>query len=562
MSANPPFRLASVAEPGPTLRAFSVRHPDLVRRVMSAVFFCGIGLLYLSFPTKNYYWDGISFASAIENSTRFNSSLIHPHHLLYNAFGFVIYRFTGLLGFRFRAIEVLQFTNCILSLCCAVLLARFLQRALQSYFITVVLTAAFSFSSTWWKYSTDADSYVLSVLFLLFALNLLLASGKVRSVPLAFAHVAGMCFHQLAVFFFPAVIVGIFLQKISLRERVRIAVQYTVLASSMILALNYLCFHLSTGSFGIPDFWRWLTLYVQGPDAYSFSFDLLNNFRFTLRGAIRLFFEGRLKWIRGLVTVPVVLLIALLAGIVFTLGLRFIRGIAAIKRPLNIAGAIDREFRPLFYVCGVWSITYLGFLFFWYPYFTPYRLFYLPAVICLLGVWLVQKQRHNPALPMTVLLLVAGMTISNFVFFVLPMTHSEKYPPLAFALQMNESWSPKTTVYFATSNADNQLVRYFSPSTTWKKLAAGDEQSIENELQQSYQYGGTTWLETSAIDELEHSSAGTAWLSTHAARVNCRKELIDGQYRLKFVQIFPIDVDVNLLADCRPELHVAKDSFK
>src|SRR5215510_11376308 len=228
MSAYPPFRLASVADLGPTLVAFSVRHPDLVRRVMNAAFFCGLGLLYFSFPTKNYYWDGISFASAIESSTRFNSTLIHPHHLLYNAFGFVVYQLSGWLGFHYRAVEILQFTNCILSVCCAVLLARFLQRALRSYLITVVLVAAFSFSSTWWKYSTDADSYVLSVLFLLIALNSLLGSEKVRSVPLAFAHVGSMCFHQLAVFFFPAVIVGICIQRTSLRERVRIAVQYTV----------------------------------------------------------------------------------------------------------------------------------------------------------------------------------------------------------------------------------------------------------------------------------------------------------------------------------------------
>src|SRR5215510_14886149 len=233
MSANPPFRLASVAELGPILLAFSVRHTDLLRRVMSAVLFCGTGLLYLSFPTKNYYWDGISFASAIESSTRFNSTLIHPHHLLYNAFGFVVYRLSAWLGFHYRAVEILQFTNCILSVCCAVLLARFVQRALRSYFITVVLVATFSFSSTWWKYSTDADSYVISVLFLLLALNLLLGSGRVRSIPLALAHVASMCFHQLAVFFFPAVIVGILLQKTGLRERVRIAVQYTVLTSSL-----------------------------------------------------------------------------------------------------------------------------------------------------------------------------------------------------------------------------------------------------------------------------------------------------------------------------------------
>lgn len=552
MSAYPPFRLASVAELGPTLVAFPVRHPVLVRRVVSAMLFSGIGLVYLSFTTKNYYWDGISFASAIEGSTTFNSTLIHPHHLLYNVFGFVLYRVSTWLGFQLRAVEVLQYANCIFSVCCAVVLARLLQRALQSYWVTAILVAAFSFSSTWWKYSIDADAYVLSLLFLLITFNLLVGTERVRIVPLALAHVAAMCFHQLAVFFFPVVITGILLRQISLRERLRLAVQYTVLASVLILGLNYLCFHLSTGNSGMIEFWRWMTLYVQGPDAYSFSFDLLNNLRFTLRGGVRLFFEGRLKWIAGLVTIPVMILIGLLAGIVLLLIFRFVKAIVSLRWPLNVFGEIDPTLRPLTYICGVWLITYLGFLFFWYPYFTPYRLFYLPAVICLLGIWLVQKQRRSSS----ILLLVAGMAISNFVFFILPMTHSEKYPPLAFALQMNESWSANTTIFFASSNADNQLVRYFSPSTTWKQLASGDEQSIENELLQTQEDGGTTWLETSAIDQLELSPAGTAWLSTHAAPANCRKELIDSRYRLKFVQVFPVDVAVNL------ELHVAKDSFK
>lgn len=561
MSANPPFRLASVAELGPNLVAFSVRHPALVRRVVSSLVFCGLALVYISFPTKNYYWDGISFASAIESSARFNSTLIHPHHLLYNAFGFMLYRLTGLLGFHFRAIEVLQFTNCISSVICAVLLARLLQRALQSYLVTAIAVAAFSFSSTWWKYSTDADSYVLSVLFLLVTLNLLLASERVKSVPLALAHVAAMCFHQLAVLFFPAIIIGIFLQKTSLSERVRLAVKYTVLASSTILAINYLCFHLSTGGVGLVEFWRWLTLYVQGPEAYSFNFDLVNNLRFTLRGAVRLFFEGRLNWIKGLLTIPVLVLISLLVGIVLTLGLRFIKALVARRRPVNLFRELHPDLRPLAYTCGLWLITYLVFLFFWYPYFTPYRLFYLPAVICLFGIWLLQKHGRDSAVPISALLLVAGMAISNFVFFILPMSHSDKYPPLAFAIEMDESWSANTTVLFASSNADNELVRYFSPTTTWKKVTSDYEQSIESELQRAYLHGGTVWIETSAIDRIELSHEGSTWLSNHA-RLNCRKELNDGGYRLKFVEVFPVDLGVSLPADCSPEAYAPKNPLK
>lgn len=72
----------------------------------------GVLLVYLSFPTRSYYWDGIDFALAIENSRGLSASLIHPHYTL------------------------------------------------RSAHLSLVLTALFSFSATWWKYSTDADSYV------------------------------------------------------------------------------------------------------------------------------------------------------------------------------------------------------------------------------------------------------------------------------------------------------------------------------------------------------------------------------------------------------------------
>jgi hypothetical protein len=41
-------------------------------------------LVYLLFPTKNYYWDGIFFARVIEDASTLNPSLLHPNHLAGN----------------------------------------------------------------------------------------------------------------------------------------------------------------------------------------------------------------------------------------------------------------------------------------------------------------------------------------------------------------------------------------------------------------------------------------------------------------------------------------------
>ena len=46
--------------------------------------FALIFLIYIVFPTKHYYNDGIFFAHVIENSTSLNAALFYPNHLFYN----------------------------------------------------------------------------------------------------------------------------------------------------------------------------------------------------------------------------------------------------------------------------------------------------------------------------------------------------------------------------------------------------------------------------------------------------------------------------------------------
>ena len=81
--------------------------------------FIAIALIYLLFPTRNYYWDGIIFAQSIEDATSLNSSLVHPNHLIYNYAGYIFFKLLRSLGAEIRALTALQILSSILGAACA-----------------------------------------------------------------------------------------------------------------------------------------------------------------------------------------------------------------------------------------------------------------------------------------------------------------------------------------------------------------------------------------------------------------------------------------------------------
>jgi hypothetical protein len=248
-----------------------------------------------------------------------------------------------------------------------------------------------------------------------------------------------------------------------------------------------------------------------------------------------LFFEGRINWLQGLLSVPVIILVGVLIAIVLTLLVQVAIELRRIElRTLRLRSFLQyHRFKSLIYFCSGWILVYLIFLAFWYPYFTPYRLFYLPPILCLIAVVLLQSIEARRK---TLALLVAGMALSNFLFFIYPMVHSKNYPPLEFALKLNNAWQPGSLVFYSRSDADNQLVRYFNPATQWEALKTTD--AIESYLENAYQDGKSAWLETSAIDQVRATTEGKNWLVSHT-REQCSQRLVNNSFRIEFVQLFP-----------------------
>lgn len=188
-------------------------------------------------------------------------------------------------------------------------------------------------------------------------------------------------------------------------------------------------------------------------------------------------------------------------------------------------------------VSTVWVLIYVVFHFVWLPQNTFYRLFYLPALIILPGLFAWSRYPHGAYKPSYRLAtLTIAMGLANFLFFIFPYSHPEKFPPTRFALEMNDQLSGRTIVYYDLENSDNNLVRYFAPTTRWIQLK--EPNTLMHDLNGLSSQGWTVWLETTAIDRVSSTPQGIEWLKMHE-RPNSRRAVEDKAFRIEFVQVRP-----------------------
>lgn len=495
-----------------------------------------VGAIYLAFPTKAYFFDGIDFAYTIEQAPRLQASLTHPNHLIYNLVGWMFYRLMLGLGLDIRAVSALQILNSVLSVLSAYVLLKVLKSTLRSTYICYCLTLLFAFSATWWKYSTDADAYIPGVLFLLISFYLALPTRKSQPLLVALTYSIGLCFHQIAIVFFPVLVAAIFLQhrEHARRQQIINAAVFGVAATLITLAAYAISFCFLTGSFHLASFIHWAMSYA--PDE-SFGFHALNNLGFSIRGHFRLFFGGRLNASSGLLSPLVVALFVILLIAFLLLAIRIIRNFR--KPDLRWLDPLRKDpvRRTIAVLCLLWISVYLVFLFFLLAHHTYYRLFYLPALIILLGLVLDSYDFvMRIARKYRLALFVAVLSLANFLTLIFPYSRTEKYPPVAFALEMNKVWEPGSVVYYGLPNADQSLVRYFNPGTSWKQLKIMDLTALDAELKDAKLRGRSVWLETTAIAQLRATPASSEWLHKHELKNNSRS-LISKAHHIRFVQI-------------------------
>lgn len=484
-------------------------------RVAASIFVAAL-TLYLAVPTKDFYWDGTGFALVLDHPGWFG--VIGPNHPIYIGFGRIVHLLVRMVVPALGGLRLLQSLNSVLGAVSVAVVYWIAGELFEDTFDAALAAGLFAVSATWWKFATDANAYIPSVLLLLIAGRLLLPGRTARPVVVALVHTCAMLFHELAVMFCVVAAVGIYLQsRDDRRAAMRNVLVYLAVAFLFSSAAYYTCFYIATGQAGLARYLRWITWHT--PDS-GFSVAVARNVWLTFRGTIRLAVGGRVgAFHSGPLELGVLaLLLALGMGFVWQADPRH-----------------DREAPPGSAAVLMWSwiATYAGFLLFWMPQNTFYRLFYLPPLVLLASTGLKRLGGRR-----TMFAAVALLGAWNYLFYIRPHSLTENNTVLRAALALQRVWKPGTWVYQGSFNADNWTVFCFNPQVMFKGLERAGLNETSMELKSFAEAGHETWIDQSGVDLLQSDHVGRQWLANHT-RPGFGRDFSDSKHRVSFERLFP-----------------------
>ena len=492
-----------------------------------------VATLYFLFPTKNYYWDGITFAQHIEDSGSAGfASLFHPNHLLYDVVGWCFFRPLHSIFPELRALDVLQRLNSLLSIICCYVFFRCCWTTLRDLYSTIVGSCLFAFSATWWKFSVDANSYILSALLLLLCFSGFASNLRFRFWRTAILHAGAMLIHELAALF----IVPIFFMirsseaSRSRSKQINLFGAYSGLVGAFTVAVYYLCFLQITRSQPKLSFMGWVASHSEDS---VFTANLFRIVPATLDSYLRLLFGGRLRfwaeflnpWTAALTIIGIAFL-----GILCYLLVRYRADF------LSLRGAPPQksEVAPVAVVALAWVSVYLLFLLFWLPWNTFYKLFLWPPLVWLIAFSLTCCRLRMKQFRFRAALFVCCLMIWNLLLLTYPSAQPSANPVFVYSKMLKPMWPPDTVVYYRAFTPDDWFVRYFNPQSTWIQTACRDQDCI-NALAGAARLHGSVWMDTSLLEELEHASNGTQQLLARVTET--RRELTSGGHYIRFAKI-------------------------
>lgn len=394
-------------------------------------------VLYAAFPTRTYYWDGVLFALNIEDVARGQSSplmLFHPNHLLYTAFGYVLYRAALASGLTVRAITALQLANVVASVAACAVLYAVARRLLESREKALFCATLFAFGATWWKFSTDANAYIFSILLILLAVWFATATPA-RWRAAALCHAGAMLFHELAVFAYAVILAAMLLHR---PRRIALCVAYVAGTAALLAIAYWICYSLTDHS-RYPTLLAWITSFASD-SGYTRSLAQITG---SFASYVKLFVGGRIALIREYLSVLSAVAFAICA----------IAAVIAFRQRAIKAGAGNHA------LLWAWAIPYVIFLGSWDPGSPFHKLFVWPSIVLLIAAYLPTRYA-----------LAVALAAWNFGAFIYPHSHASADPVLVLAQKIDRELPKNATIYYAAFSPDDWYLAYFAPGRKWIKL--------------------------------------------------------------------------------------------
>src|SRR5262249_26935969 len=266
-------------------------------------------LIYLATLTSDYFWDGITFALQIEKvakGERGIALLFHQNHLLYNAFGYLLYTSVRSLGLSVRALTILELANVIIGAIGVGVFFQLAERVTGSRYGAALCSIALAVSAAWWKLSTDADAYIPAVVLILLCLRHLTGENP-RWYIAALALAGAMLMHEISSLFSLGAIATVF--STSRGNKRGFASKMSMAAWLLVVSAYYLCAYLLHGIRRPLDVVRWAT---SNPSLISPSVDPIpgllqiprTNLDLVVGHSFSTFLKmgGVIEWVAGLAT--------------------------------------------------------------------------------------------------------------------------------------------------------------------------------------------------------------------------------------------------------------------
>lgn len=423
----------------------------------------GLVLVYVCFLTQSHYWDGVLFSLYVEKvfqGSLATGYLLHPNHLVYTASGYLGYAILQSLQIPIRAITVFQVINVSASVASAYILFSLSKRLFHSSLLVFSSTLLFASGATWWRFSTDADGYILSVLLLLSAVAILLSQEQPSIFWAAADFMAAMLFHELAVLGYVPIILAIWF-KTRDRERRIWSVAVFVGGTSVVTAgIYYAAYRFTHTDSAAQSFFSWITS-VSNDTRTTGSLQQFIIANVSSYG--KLFAGGKLSLIRDFLSVPIV------AALLLAMGCLVGAVVTARRRSQTDNGSLDRGTKI---VLWAWVAIYALFLSWFEPGNAFYKLFIWPPIVLLIGAWC---NTNSPARVRVFGWLTLALASWNFGAFIYPHSQVRADPVLSLAKQIDRELPASATVYYKALSPDDWYLEYFAPGRDWRPLPPNGE---------------------------------------------------------------------------------------
>ena len=443
----------------------------------------GVLLLYAAFPSYLHLFDGVACAIAVELGDF--KHLVHGNHLLYGIVGYAFHRLLFLAGLKLPALWTLQVLDSLLGAAAAGLMASTLLRARFSRFTAAFCSLGMAVSYAYWKWSLEANVYLLGVVFLMLALREAV-DDRPNPYALAFWHALAMLAHAANALFVPVALLALWRRRDSGGDPRSDTAKYLLTAAAWVCAVyvaaavmwvqpetasDVKLWLMGSGALGPGRTWRW-----QGSET---------------------FLERVYHW---------VLSSGKAVSVLPWLG-------APLWAAAYIAFFVSRGKGWLFTLAGwVWLYAYSALFMNWQPYNIIYRITDLPALWIMaapVAEWLAATPRSSS--PRTAEAVrsqwrsllgayLCALFAVNLSFVILPDSRPENNAPLQEALWLKAA-TPENA-WIAVENNGQVYVPYFSHRSPLNlHLYRGREAALVSRIREIQRDEGPVFVTGELLDQ-------------------------------------------------------------